>query len=99
MTAEVVKLKKITPSIHTNHELVELFLDRLMPDFANRVASKLSMHRLMNEKAHEGDQDRNPEDMYDIERLTSLQNSVSYRNLNASNTATVGTVDNHQETE
>jgi hypothetical protein len=150
MTAEVVKLKKITPPIHTNRELVELFLDRLTPDFANRVAGKLSMHRLVNEKAREGDQDRNPEDMYDIEqvmeitrhtslehanpfgkyitsysgagsttqvkleeavarltdtlnlqtshnrqieqRLTNLQNSVSYRGTNASHSANVGTV-------
>jgi hypothetical protein len=150
MTAEVVKLKKITPPIHTNRELVGLFLDRLTPDFATRVASKLSMHRLVNEKAAEQDQTRNPEDMYDIEevmeitrhtsleyanpfgkyitmsggapsastvkleeavarltdslnlqtsqnrqieqRLTNLQNSVTYRSSNSSNAATVGTI-------
>ena len=44
MTAEVLKLKKISPPIHTNRELVELFLGRLSQDFAARVANKLSVH-------------------------------------------------------
>src|SRR5260221_13589764 len=82
MTAEVVKLKKITPPIHMNCELVELFLDRLMPDFANRVASKLSMHRLVNEKACEGDQDRHPEDMYNIEQVMEITRQTSLEHAN-----------------
>ena len=48
MTAEIMKLKNITPPIHTNRELVDLFLGRLSPDFASRVATKLTVHRLID---------------------------------------------------
>jgi hypothetical protein len=70
--AEVAKLKEIKPPIHTNRELVELFLARLAPDFAARIAQKLSVQRLIGEKK-EGDlQERNPEDMFDIEEVMDM---------------------------
>ena len=83
MTAEVDKLKRITPPIHTNRELVELFLDRLTPTFAARVAQKLSMHRVVNQ-ANVGpiENDRNPEDMYDIDEVMEMANSTALENAN-----------------
>lgn len=74
MTAEVMKLKSITPPIHTNRELVELFLERLTPDFASRVASKLSVHRSIAAVQEVGGVDaaRNPEDMYDITEVMAV---------------------------
>jgi len=83
MTAEVMKLKKITPPIHTNRELVDLFLGRLTPEFASRVAGKLSTHRLF-ERAHinEGVLPRNPEDMYDIEEVMDMAKHTSLEHSN-----------------
>ncbi len=79
MTAEVLKLKRISPPIHTNRELVELFLGRLTPDFASRVAGKLSVHRLINvpNPEEEAITDRNPEDMYDIEEVMTMAKHTS----------------------
>jgi hypothetical protein len=82
MTAEVVKLKRIVPPIHTNRELVELFLDRLTPDFAMRIAEKLSMHRLINGKAQAPDTSRNPEDLYDIEQVMEIAKHTSLEYVN-----------------
>jgi hypothetical protein len=83
MTAEVLKLKKIQPPIHTNRELVDLFLSRLTPDFASRVASKLSVHRLAS--AQDPDEDnpvRNTEDMYDIEEVMKMAKYTSLEHAN-----------------
>jgi len=44
MTAKVAKLKKLNPPIHTNRELVEIFLKCLTKGFAAKVAHKLSIH-------------------------------------------------------
>jgi hypothetical protein len=83
MTAEIMKLKKIAPPIHTNRELVELFLDRLDTDFAARVANKLTVHRLIsvnipiNQAAA-----RNPEDMYDIEEVMEMAKQTSLEQAN-----------------
>jgi len=82
MTAEVMKLKKITPPIHTNRELVELFLGRLAPDFANRVASKLSVHRLVDATQNNDQSPRNPEDMYDIEEVMKMAKHTSLEQAN-----------------
>jgi len=84
MTAEVAKLKKITPPIHTNRELVELFLGRLTSDFAKRVAQKLSVHRLVNSNNQGPDdpKDRNPEDMYDIDEVMEMAKHTSLENAN-----------------
>ena len=84
MTAEVQKLKKITPPIHTNRELVELFLKRLTPEFANRVAAKLSFHRVMNvaEALDAQGQVRNPEDMFDIEEVMDMAKLTSMEQAN-----------------
>lgn len=81
ITAEVVKLKKISPPIHTNRELVELFLGTLSQDFAARVANKLSVHRLLapNQAA---DGARNPEDMYDIEEVMKMAKHTSLEHAN-----------------
>ena len=68
MNAEVAKLNDIKPPIHTNRELVELFLARLIPEFAARIAQKLSVQRLIGE-GQNNDQERNPEDMFDIEEV------------------------------
>ncbi len=82
MTAEVMKLKKITPPIHTNRELVELFLGRLTPDFANSVASKLSVHRLVDATQNKNVSPRNPEDMYDIEEVMKMAKQSSLEQAN-----------------
>ena len=83
MTAEVMKLKRISPPIHTNRELVELFLNRLTPEFANRVAGKLSMHRLLNKTtANAGTAPRNPEDMYDIDEVMDMAKHTSLEQAN-----------------
>jgi hypothetical protein len=83
MTAEVMKLKKISPPIHTNRELVELFLGRLTTDFASRVAGKLSTHRLFDKaRAEDIHQVRNPEDMYDIEEVMDMAKHTSMEQTN-----------------
>lgn len=71
MNAEVAKLREIKPPIHTNRELVELFLARLVPEFAARIAQKLSVQRLIGETKND-DQERNPEDMFDIEEVMEM---------------------------
>jgi len=72
MNAEVAKLKEIRPPIHTNRELVELFLARLVPEFAARIAQKLSVQRLIGEARAGNEQERNPEDMFDIEEVMEM---------------------------
>lgn len=72
MNAEVAKLKEIQPPIHTNRELVELFLARLVPEFAARIAQKLSVQRLIGEAKDGNEQERNPEDMFDIEEVMEM---------------------------
>lgn len=83
MTAEIMKLKKITPPIHTNRELVELFLGRLDAEFAARVANKLTVHRLIsaNNPAND-DEVRNNEDMYDIEEVMEMAKQTSLEQAN-----------------
>jgi len=83
MTAEVLKLKKIQPPIHTNRELVELFLGRLDTDFAARVANKLSVHRLLNAQNQVEDIEvRNTEDMYDIDDVMDMAKHTSLEHAN-----------------
>jgi hypothetical protein len=72
MNAEVTKLKEIKPPIHTNRELVELFLPRLVPEFAACIAQKLSVQRLIGEARDGEGQERNPEDMFDIEEVMEM---------------------------
>ena len=83
MTAEVLKLKKIQPPIHTNRELVELFLSRLDGDFAARVANKLSVHRLLSEHNPGNNLGvRNTEDMYDIDEVMNMAKHTSLEHAN-----------------
>ena len=84
MTAEVKKLKAITPPIHTNRELVELFLSRLTPDFATRIAHKLSVHRLVHAggAGQNAAAVRNPEDMYDIEEVMEMAKQTAMESAN-----------------
>ena len=83
MTAEIMKLKKITPPIHTNRELVDLFLGRLDADFAARVANKLAIHRLVNANLLANQAVvRNPEDMYDIEEVMEMAKQTSLEQAN-----------------
>lgn len=83
MTAEVMKLKRIAPPIHTNRELVELFLSSLTPEFASRVASKLSVHRLVGvAQGNNAIASRNPEDMYDIEDVMKMAQHTSLEQAN-----------------
>jgi len=84
MTAEIMKLKKIVPPIHTNRELVELFLSRLDHEFASRVANKLSVHRLINANipVGQGGVARNPEDMFDIEEVMDMAKQTSLEQAN-----------------
>ncbi len=75
MTAEVAKLKKITAPIHTNMELVDIFLGRLMQDFA----TKLSVHRLAAPAAAVL---RNPEDMDDVADVIEMANLTTQEHSN-----------------
>jgi hypothetical protein len=81
MTAEVLKLKQIQPPIHTNRELVDLFLARLTVDFAGIIANKLSVQRLIIQ-ARDNTAARNTEDMYDIEDVMEIakETSLEYAN-------------------
>ena len=85
MTAEVVKLKNIEPPIHTNRELVDLFLGRLTPEFAARVANKLSVRRLLDVQKL-GDNPvaaaRNTEDMYDVDEVMEMAKHTSLEHAN-----------------
>jgi hypothetical protein len=81
MTAEVLKLKQIQPPIHTNRELVDLFLKRLTGEFAALIANKLSVQRLIAQ--HKNKQvARNTEDMFDIEEVMDIakETSLEYAN-------------------
>lgn len=83
MTAEIVKLKKISPPIHTNRELVELFLERLTADFATRISEKLSVRGLLgDDKQDEPDKVRNVEDMYDVADVMSMAKRTSLEHAN-----------------
>lgn len=86
MTAEVAKLKKITPPIHTNRELVDIFLGRLTRDFAANIAAKLSVHRLAAPApAGAGAAaavPRNPEDMYDVADVMEMANLTAQEHSN-----------------
>jgi len=82
MTAEVLKLKLIQPPIHTNRELVELFLARLMKYFAGRIANKLSVQRIVAQGQGVALVARNTEDMYDIDEVMQIakETSLEYAN-------------------
>ena len=85
MTAELSKLKDIGLPIHTNRELVEMFLGCLSKKFAASVAQKLSIHHVSavvaNVVGQGGQAPRNPEDMFnvievmEIARLTAIENA------------------------
>ena len=82
MTAEISKLKRISPPIHTNRELVDLFLSQLTPEFANQVASKLSIHRLVDYTRNNSSTPRHEEDMYDIEDVMKMATQTSLEQAN-----------------
>lgn len=86
MTAEVAKLKKITPPIHTNRELVDIFLGRLTQDFAANIAAKLSVHRLSTPAPTGAGgapaAPRNPEDMYDVADVMEMANLTAQEHSN-----------------
>jgi hypothetical protein len=83
MTAEVLKLKRIQPPIHTNRELVDMFLGRLTADFAARVAQKLSVHRFFAaQNPGEVPAERNTEDMYDVEEVMEMAKHTSLEHAN-----------------
>jgi len=83
MNAEISKLKKITPPINTNRELVELFLGRLDAEFAARVANKLTVHRLISANVPANQTaPRNPEDMYDIAEVMEMAKQTSLEQAN-----------------
>jgi hypothetical protein len=83
INAEVIKLKRINPPIHTNRELVELFLGTLTPDFAARVAAKLSMSSLLNPGNQVADiAARNPEDMHDITEVMDMAKLTAQEHAN-----------------
>ena len=75
MNAEVLKLTQISPPIHTNRELVELFLSRLVPDFAISVSTKLSVKSLLNDSRKQASRD--PEDLYDIVDVMEMAKHTS----------------------
>jgi hypothetical protein len=84
MNAEVSKLERISPPIHTNRELVELFLSRLTFEFAAMVAGKLSILGLLNADNQEALQARarHPEDMYDLEEVMSMAKHIALEYIN-----------------
>ena len=79
MNAEVLKLHQISPPLHSNRELVELFLNELATDFAIQVATKLSMQRLINARApgYIPVVPRDPEDLYDITEVMRMAEHIS----------------------
>ena len=79
MTAEIWRLNQISPPIHSNRELVELFLNRLAPGFAIQLATKLSMQSLMNSRApaYFAVAPRDPEDLYDIHYVLEMAKHIS----------------------
>jgi len=79
MNAEILKLDQVSPPIHTNRELVELFLSRLVLDFAIKVATNLSMQSLLNTKhlAFNSVEARDPEDLYCIEDVMEMARHTS----------------------
>jgi hypothetical protein len=85
VTAEVVKLKLITPPIHTNKELVDLFLSGLTVDFAQRVSQKLAVRGLMNlsNPAANLVEERNSEDMFDVAEVMKIARYAAAENKNS----------------
>ena len=79
VNTEIWKLNRIIPPIHSNKELVELFLNGLAIDFANQVAMKLSMQRLIKNRAPDylAVVSRDPEDLYDIQDVIKMAEHVS----------------------
>jgi hypothetical protein len=87
MTAEVAKLKKLNPPIHTNRELVEIFLKCLTKGFAAKVAQKLSIHRVSTALAPNANQQglqqpRNTEDMFDISEVMEMAKLTAQEHAN-----------------
>jgi len=87
MTAEVAKLKKLNPSIHTNRELVEIFLKCLTKGFAAKVAQKLSIHRVSATLAPNANQagqqqPRNTKDMFDISEVMEMAKLTAQEHAN-----------------
>ena len=87
MTAEVAKLKKLNPPIHTNRELVEIFLKCLTKGFAAKVAQKLSIHRVSATLAPNANQagqqqPRNTEDMFDISEVMEMAKLTAQEHAN-----------------
>ena len=80
MQAEVRKLTQIQPPIHTNRELVDLFLARLTVDFAGIIANKLSVQRLVAQANNV--RARNTEDMYDIDEVMDAAKEASLEYAN-----------------
>ena len=87
ITAELSKLKDIVPPIHTNRELVEMFLGCLSKKFAASMAQKLSIHCVSATVANLGSQgwqvpQRNPEDMFDITEVMEMARLTAIENAN-----------------
>ena len=59
-----------------------MFLGRLTTDFASRVAQKLTMHCVVQATAAMTQGARNPEDMYDIDKVMQVTKHTSLESAN-----------------
>ena len=82
MRTETGKLAKITPPIHTNRELVDIFRSRLDDAFKTMLGMKLIMRReaarLTQPQA--AVQARDPEDLYDLSEIMEIAAELGQEN-------------------
>ena len=96
MRTETGKLAKITPPIHTNRELVDIFRGRLDNTFKTMLGMKLIMRReatRMTQPAATPVKGRDPEDLYDLSEIMEIAAELGQENdpfaKHAINTGTV----------
>ena len=96
MRTETGKLAKITPPIHTNRELVDIFQGRLDNAFKTMLGMKLIMRReatRLTQPAVTPVKGRDPEDLYDLSEIMEIVAELGQENdpfaKHAINTGTV----------
>jgi len=83
MRTETGKLEKITPPIHTNRELVDIFRGRLDNAFKTMLGMKLIMRReatRLTQPAAVPVKSRDPEDLYDLSEIMEIAAELGQEN-------------------
>ena len=83
MCTETGKLAKITPPIHTNRELVDIFRGRLDNAFKMMLGMKLVMRHeatRLTQPAATPIKGRDPEDLYDLSEIMEIAAELSQEN-------------------